>query len=263
MEYIAWFAYVLVGAIAGLSGGLLGLSGGVIAVPCLVLIFSILSFPQAVLMHTAIGTALAAMVINGLASTTAHHKRGGVMWDLVFAMIPGVFLGCLLGAFIAHFLSSVLLEIIFGLFVSLLGARVLLQKKKKGEVKRPDRTLFTWIGLGIGTLSSLLGIGGGTFTVPMLLSYRYPEKKAVGTSAATGLFITFLAALGYLYFGLGVSTVPNSLGYIYLPAFAIVGLTTILFAPMGARLAHKIDGKKLRRIFAATLIIVGILMIFH
>lgn len=242
---------------------MLGLSGGVITVPSLVLIFHLTGYPQSILMHTAIGTSLAAMVLNGMASTYAHHRRSSVMWDIVFVMIPGLILGCLLGAFFAHFLSGIVLQIIFGVFIALLGAHVLFSKSKKKGTEKPDKSLYTWIGIGIGFLSSLLGIGGGVFMVPLLLAFNHPEKKAVGTSAAMGLLITTLAALGYLYFGLQQSTPPTSLGYIYLPAFILIGLTTIFFAPLGAKFAHQIEGNKLRKIFASILILIGILMIFN
>lgn len=263
MEILAIIAFVIVGVAAGLTAGLLGLSGGVIAVPSLVLIFHLMDFPNYHLMHTAVGTSLAAMVINGIASVSAHHKHGAVMWDVVLSAVPGILLGCLLGSFLAHFMSSILLQILFGLFVCILGAYVLLHKKKTKETKRPDKTLFTWIGLGIGTLASMLGIGGGTFTVPMLISYRYPARRAVGTSAAIGFVITFLASMAYLYFGLDEIDLPWHFGYIYLPAFGVIGLTSIFFARLGAKIANTIDSEKLKKIFAATLILIGILMIFN
>ncbi|NGX40029.1 MAG: hypothetical protein KR126chlam1_01369 [Chlamydiae bacterium] len=263
MVIVAIFAYLLVGIIAGIGAGLLGMSGGVLAVPALVLIFTLLGFPQPHLMHMAIGTSLASMILTTLSATVAHHRRGGVMWDIIWSMMPGVILGCLLGAFIAHFLSSVILEIIFGFFICFLGAYVLFHKKKKEEVKRPDRTLYTWIGLGIGSLSSLLGIGGGTFMVPLFIAYQYPSKKAVGTSAGMSLFITTFAALAYLYLGLGEIKIPYTIGFIYLPAFALIGITTIFAAPIGVKLAHRMRGRVLRRIFAVTLIVIGVLMIFR
>ena len=263
MDIVALLSFAVIGVLAGLIGGMLGLSGGIITVPCLILLFHFLGLPQTYLMHIAIGTSLAAMVLNGLASTWAHHRRQGVLWEIVFSMIPGIFLGCMLGAFISQFLSSVVLQMIFGLFICLLGAYMLLQKRKRQEKKLPDKTLYTWLGFGIGTLSSLLGVGGGVFSVPLLISYQHPEKQAVGTSAAMGLFITFIAAVAYLYFGLKEVKLPMTLGFIYLPAFAVISLVTIFFAPLGAKLAYRIKGALLRKIFSGTLIIVGILMIFN
>ncbi len=264
MDVFVLVAFFLVGALAGTIGGLLGLSGGIVTVPCLILLFHLLEFPQDYLVHTAIGTSLAAMVLNGTTSTWAHSRRSGVMWHTVFTMLPGLFLGCMLGALAAHFISGILLQVIFGLFVSLLGAYVLFQKKpSKAKGSQDNRTMYSWVGLGIGGVSSMLGLGGGVFTVPFLLYHGNPEKKAIGTSAAVGLVITLFSAVAYIYFGLKVEDVPYSIGYIYLPAFALVGLASIFFAPLGVKLAHQMNGKKLRKMFAAVLILVGILMIFN
>lgn len=264
MEIIALLAFVVVGILAGLIGGMLGLSGGVVTVPCLTLLFHWLAFPQSILMHMAIGTSLSAMVLTGIASTIAHHRHKGVMWDIVTLMLPGILVGCLFGAFLADLISGVFLQILFGVFICFLGAYVLLQKGKKKEAGgRPEKTIYSWLGVGVGTVASLLGIGGGVFTVPLLISYRFSEKKAVGTSAAVSFFITTMAALAYLYFGRDETNVRWSVGYIYLPAFALIGLGTVIFAPLGAKWAHKMNAALFRKIFAGTLVIIGILMIFN
>lgn len=264
MEIFALIAFFVVGSLAGTIGGLLGLSGGIVTVPCLILLFHLLGFSQGYLVHTAIGTSLAAMVLNGTTSTFAHNHKKAVVWSIVFTMLPGIFLGCLLGSLAAHIISGILLQIAFGLFVCLLGAYVLLQKKPARRREGHDnRALYTWLGLGIGGVSSLLGLGGGIFTVPLLLYHGHLEKESVGTSAAVGLMITFFAAISYIYFGLKVENIPYSIGYIYLPAFALIGIGAIIFAPLGVKMAHQMNGKKLRKIFAAVLILVGILMIFN
>ena len=261
-EILGLFAYLVIGITAGFIGGLLGLSGGVVSIPCLVLIFHLIKFPQSYLVHTAIGTSLSAMVLNGISSTSAHSKHKGVDWKIVYKMIPGIFLGCLLGAFVAHFLSGIILEMIFGLFILLLGIYMLWHKKTKKESSlHPSPTFYSLWGLGIGSFSSLLGLGGGVFTVPFLLSIQRSEKKAIGTSAALGLLITFIAAIGYLYFGLEVATAKGSIGYIYLPAFFILSLAAFFSAPFGAKIAHQIEGRKLKKIFGGSLIAIGILMI--
>jgi len=263
MEIFSLIAYLIIGIVAGFVGGLLGLSGGVITVPSLFFVFNLLGFPQGSVMHTAIGTSLAAMILTGIASTWTHHRHKGVVWHIVLSMIPGVFVGGLLGPYIAHFLSGIVLEILFGLFICFLGAYILLKKKKMEPASPPDKTVFTWMGLLIGTLSSLFGIGGGVFVVPLLIHFRFTEKKAIGTSAATGLFITFFATIAYMYFGMKVVNIRESLGYIYLPAFFLIGIAAVFFAPLGAKWAHRMKGTKLRKIFAGALILIGILMIFH
>jgi len=262
MEILLWIAFFVVGILAGIVGGLLGLSGGVVTIPCLVLLLNLIDFPQTFLMHTAMGTSLAAMVLTGIATTWAHAKQKGVVWDIVVAMVPGLIMGCLLGAFVAHFLSGIILKMIFGAFLCLIGAAMLLKKDKRKQTARPDKTLYTWIGLGIGGLSSLLGLGGGILIVPLLLSYRYSEKQSIGTAAASGTLISLLAAIAFMYFGLNEVNLEGSIGYVYLPAFIAIGFGTVIFAPIGTKLAHQATGKKLRRIFAAVLIMIGILMVF-
>ncbi len=255
-------AFLVVGALAGVAGGLLGLSGGVVTIPCLLLIFHALSFPQSEVMHMAVGTSLAAMIFNGIASTWAHHKRKGVIWKIVFVMLPGIVVGCIIGPLIASTLSGILLQVVFGLFITCLGIYLFLKKTKKQTPKTPTKGAYGLAGLTIGSIASLLGIGGGVFTVPLLIAHHHSEKRSVGTSAAIGLVVSFLAAIAYLYFGAGEIEVSYSLGYIYLPAFALVGVGAVFFAPVGAKLAHQIDGMKLRKIFAVTLGVIGLLMIF-
>jgi uncharacterized protein len=262
MEILALTAFLLIGIFAGLCGGMLGLSGGVIAVPCLVLLYKLLDFPADRLMQLAIGTSLAAMLINTAVASIAHYRRNGIVWEMVLSLLPGVVLGCLIGSALGHILSSKLLKLLFGFFIFSMGAYLLLKRKSSKERKRPSRTFLSWIGLGIGTVASLLGIGGGVFVVPLLISYHYAEKKAVGTSAVVTCFLTLIAALSYFYLGLGQVDMPYTVGYIYLPAFLLIGVGGSLFAPLGAKFAHQMDGSKLRKILAITLIFVGILMIF-
>ncbi|MDN3506421.1 MAG: sulfite exporter TauE/SafE family protein [Simkaniaceae bacterium] len=264
MEIFALFAFLIVGMAAGFIAGMLGLSGGVVMVPCLLFLFRFLDFPQAHVMHMAIGTALSAMVMTGIAATWTHHKHKGVMWSIAMLMLPGIVMGCTLGTFVAQFLSGFVLQLIFGLFICMLGAFVLFHKGPSQKKKpKPVNSLYTWFGFGIGSFASLLGIGGGVFTVPLLISYQFSEQKSIGTSAAVGTMVTIIASIGYLYFGLSEVAVPMSLGFIYLPAFAMVSLGTVIFAMLGAKLAHRMEGKKLKRIFAGVLLIVGILMIFN
>lgn len=262
MELFALIIYVLIGAVAGIASGLLGISGGIITVPCLAFVFYLMGYPQSSLMHSAIGTSLAAMVLSGISSTWSHHRQKGVLWNIVAAMLPGIIIGSLLGAFIAHFLSGVILEILFGSFICLLGLYVWFHKKKEIKDKKLKSSIYTWYGLLIAGIGSLLGIGGGIFIVPLVIYHGYTEKKAIGTSAACALNITFFGALGYFYFGLKQVPMSESLGYIYLPAFILIGLTAMFFAPLGAKLVQKLSGIKLRKIFAGVLIFVGLVMIF-
>lgn len=263
MDILLWAVFFVIGIVAGLVGGLLGLSGGAITIPCLVLVFNLLDFPQDFLMHTAVGTSLASMIFTGIASTWTHAKAKYVRWKIVLSMFPGITIGCLLGAFLAHFLASDILQEIFGAFLVLLGATILLIKKKeKQKTLVPDETLYTWIGLGIGVLSSFLGVGGGIFILPLLLSYHYSEHESIGTSAACGTVISLFATVAFMYFGRTTVHLDGNIGYIYLPAFLAIGVGSMICAPLGAKIAHRLSGKKLRQFFAAVAIMIGILMFF-
>ena len=261
---LAIILYAIIGSTAGLFAGLLGISGGVITVPCLFFIFRFLDFPQAFCMQMAIGTSLAAMVFNTLSSTWAHSKRKVVVWDIFKGMLLGIILGSLLGAYFGDRLSSVFLAMIFGLFACLLGINFLypyftLTSRKK---KNPGAVRLTLYGVFIAFISNILGIGGGIITVPILLHHQIPERRAIGTSAATGFVITFFGALSYLYFGYGELSLPYTFGFIYLPAFLTIGLTSSISAVYGAFLTQRLSPPLLRRIFGLALLAVGLVMLF-
>jgi len=265
MEFLALVIYVLIGGIAGLLAGLLGISGGVITVPCLMFVFRFLDFPSDILIHMAIGTSLSAMVFNAITSAWAHERRGAVLWKLVIPMVPGLLLGSIIGSLVARVLPDLILKEIFAIFECLIGIYFFLPYKEKTYedlFPMPRQLGLNLIGFGIGGLSSLLGIGGGIITVPILLAIQVPVKKAIGTSAATGFLITLTAAIAYLFFGLGKVTHADSIGYLYLPAFLIISIVTAFTAPYGAKLAHVLPTPLLRRIFAVALFLAGILMFF-
>jgi len=255
--------YALVGTTAGIAGGMLGIGGGTITVPALFIIFSMIGLPQAYLMHLSIGTSLASMVINTFSATKAHHAKGSVKWDTVKRMLPGVVMGSLLGGLTAHYLSGIILEIIFGLFALALGLHYLRPLKPHGdEGKLPGFPLIDLCSGFIAWISNILGIGGGVLTVPYLNAYRVPEKKAIGTSVAVSFFISLLGALFYLFFGLSDVGFGIAFGYIYVPAFIILSCSSYVAAPYGVKLAHYLPSKTLRKCFAFTMMIVGLLMIF-
>lgn len=263
MEFFAYAAFILIGILAGLSAGLLGISGGLVTVPLLALVFHFMGFPQAFLMQMAIGTSLAAMVFTGIASSWAHHLKGAVLWDVIKPMLLGLFFGSVLGALIAHLLSSVLLELFFGVVAIIIGIYFYRDRFKfHPEIKRVPKWYFTLWGFGIAFISNILGIGGGIITVPILISHHYPEKKAIGTSAASSMMISFLGALAYLYFGMHQITFPGSIGYLFLPAFIGVSIASMIAAPFGVKLAHSLPENRLKKIFGVFLIIVGLRMIF-
>lgn len=262
VEALAVFAYLVVGVVAGLLAGLLGISGGIVTVPSLLLVFHFLHLPQGDLMHFAIGTSLASMVFSALSATWFHHRRKGVLWELVRSMAPGILIGCFLGSFLAKILSEVFLEIIFGIFACLTGLYFWGQVKLAPTPHPlPNRWILNSLGAGIGALSNLLGIGGGIITVPILMGFHVPERRAIASSAATGLIISLFGALSYLYFGLGEVECKGCIGYVYIPAFIMISLSTLVAAPFGVALSHILSPPLLKRLFAVVLFCTGLLML--
>lgn len=256
--------YGVIGIVAGLLAGLLGISGGIITVPLLALVFSHTALPQSSIMHLAVGTSLAAMVFNGLSATWAHHQKNGVVWNVFSRMAVGIILGSLCGAFVAHLLPDALLEGIFGFFACVLALYMLRKKAYHGENHPlPGTAALNSLGFCVSGIANVLGIGGGILTVPALMHFKMQEKQAIGTSAATGTLVSFLGAVSYMIFGLQQESVVNgkAVGYLYLPAFIAISVTTFIAAPYGARLAHVLPSKTLRRIFAAALFATGLMML--
>ncbi len=256
---------LIIGLGAGLLGGLLGISGGIITVPCLVFLFEFYRFPSVNLLQLAIGTSLAAMVFNAISSMIAHHSSGAINWKLVKHMLPGLILGCLAGAYLGQLLPSTILQLIFGCFATAMGVYFFFHKglPRLGPSQLPSTPLLNSLGFGVGAISNILGIGGGTMTVPLFVKLKIPLKSSVATSTVTGFIISFLGALGYLFLGLGQPYYEMTLGFIYIPAFIVLAVTTFIAAPFGARLAHKLHTDHLKKVFAVFLVIVGIVMIFH
>lgn len=256
---IICIAYVLIGAIAGVLGGLLGIGGGVVTVPCLCIIFRYLNFPQADIIHMAIATSLSAMIFNTSASTFAHNKRKGVVWDVFKKLVPGLVIGSFTGAVISIWLSAVILETFFGIFLLILAVNLCRKKTAGSESHLLPRPLILNLLSGcIGAISNMLGIGGGSMTVPMLTAYHMKDKKAIGTSAATTLVTTICGTISYLILATEELPIPNTVGLINIPAFLIIGITAFFAAPYGVKLTHEIDPIKVRRIFAIVLALTGL-----
>lgn len=251
------------GAIAGLLAGLLGVGGGIVIVPVLFLLFNALAIPDAVAMHVAVATSLATIIPTSISSARAHHRRGAVDPGLLKLWAPFIFVGAGFGGYISQYIKGDYLTAIFGgiaLFVALNMAN---PKKFVIADSLPENPLKNGtIGGVIGTLSALMGIGGGTFSVPALTLYSVPMHRAVGTAAAFGFIIAVPATLGFIYAGWGVEgRPPFSLGYVSIPAALIIFSVTILTAPLGAKLAHAINPRALKLAFAVFLAITSIRML--
>ncbi len=262
MEGIYLFYFALLGAATGLLSGLLGLGGGVFVVPSLYLIFQFLPLPKEKIMHLAIGTSLATMILSSLVSAWVHHLKKAVLWEITKKTAPMLFLGSVLGTVVVFFLSTNSLADIFGFFALLLAAYSLMPKRLTWTVENPSSWILHTLGGGIGFLSSLLGIGGGTVAVPFLMAFHLPVRNAIATSSSFTVFTACVGTVGYLFVGLS-QHIPYSFGFIYLPAFIVMSIATTLAAPLGVKLAHLLSPKILKLLYGVSLAIVAIAMIFY
>ncbi len=254
--------YLLLGAVAGLLAGLLGVGGGLIIVPALAWIFTQQGYQPEIIMHMAVATSLATIVLTSLSSMRAHHKKGSVHWPVFVRLSPGIVLGALAGAGIVDYLPTRALQIFFALFVFAVAAQLMMNLRPPRTHRVTGRISPYFAGSGIGLISTIVGIGGGSLTVPWLLWNQFSVREAVATSSACGLPIALAGVTGFMIIGADTG-IEYSWGYIYWPAFILISATSIFFAPAGAALAHKIDGQKLKWVFALFLGVVGILMLFR
>ncbi len=253
--------YLLLGAFAGTIAGLLGVGGGLIIVPVLVYVFSRQQIAPEVMVHLAVGTSLATIVFTALSSVRAHHKRGAVHWDVFWKITPGIVLGALLGSVLAEWMPAPVLRRFFAIFEWLVAAQLIVGLRPRPGHAAPRLAGMAAVGGVIGCISSIVGIGGGSLTVPFLVWINLRMQEAVATSSACALPIAIAGAIGFVFTGWGSPQLPaTSLGYVYLPAFLGIVLASVLFAPVGAWLAHRLPANTLRQIFAILLVVLGIYM---
>ncbi len=256
------FIFPVLGVAAGLIAGLLGLGGGIIVVPVLIFTFSLLGFADNVATHMAVGTSLATIVITSFGSIRQHHAKGAVRWDIFRFLAIGLVIGALAGAEVADWMDGRLLQILFGVFAIAIALQMV-----AGFKPHPNRDVPGAIGLGIagvvvGLASAIFGIGGGSLTVPYLTWCNVKMQHAVGTSSAGGMPIAIAGALGFIWAGWDAQQLPQySVGYVYLPALLGIGITSVIFAQVGARFAHRIPAQTLKKCFGVILVLVGIKLI--
>jgi len=254
--------FTVLGLFAGVSGGLLGIGGGSITLPILyVLLKNTALFPQEHLMQVTIGTTFAAMALNALVSFITHHLLDNIRWPLFLTMLPWLIIGPIAGAVIAMHLHGDLLRYGFGLFQCLISIYFLISLRISSE-KAHHYTLSPFVLntalLIISTLGSILGIGGGVLLMPFLIFFNMPFRFAIGTSSAATFVMISLAALSYFVIG---SLHSEQHGFIYLPAFLAVGLSSVAGAPIGAYLVQFIPVTPLKKIFAVAQAALGIFLI--
>lgn len=257
-------ALLAAGIAAGLLAGLLGVGGGIVTVPVLFHLFSLLGFPEDVRMHVAVGTSLATILPTAIISARAHARRGAVDAGLLRALGPAVVAGTLAGALIAGAVRGDVLTAVFAVVALAVAANMAFGME--GRAIR-DGLPGGWrnlvLGVLIGGISAMMGIGGGSLSVPALSACRYPIRTAVGTAAAIGLIIAIPGAVGFAVAGWGEPGLPpGSLGYVNLIGLSLIAPATMLAAPWGARIAHAIRPQLLRRAFALFLCLTSLRMIY-
>ena len=254
--------YLLLGAAAGLLSGLFGIGGGIIIVPVLVYSFSLINFPEAIIMQMALGTSLATIIVTSYSAAKAHHKRKNLLWPVLHKLIPGLLLGSLLGGIAAHYLSPSILKMAFAVFIFFIALRMWFELKPKPSGSLPKNAILFALTSVIGTVSALFGIGGGSLVVPLLTWCQLPPRQCIGTASATGVAVAITGSFGFLATGFQVEGLPQwSLGYIYLPAFFGIVISSTLFVRFGASLASHLSPLLLKRGFAVLLFVVAINMI--
>jgi len=249
-----WLAYLAIGVIAGFAAGLLGIGGGAMIVPMLVFVFAEQGIPVEHRLHIALGTAMAGVIFTSVSSVRAHHRFGAVDWKIARAIAPGILAGSFGAALVAGFIPTRPLAMIFTALVFYAATQIFFDLRPKNTRPLPGPAGLFAAGALIGGGSSMASAGGAFLSIPFLAWCSVPLRRAIGTAAAIGFPIAVAGTAGYVLQGLRASTLPaGALGYVYLPALAPVVVTSMLTAPLGARLAHRLPVKRLRMVLAVML----------
>ena len=274
--------FLIIGALAGFAAGLFGVGGGTIIVPLLFVVFTQMDYSPDSIMHLALGTSLATIIVTSISSLMAHNKKGAVMWPVFKNLAPGLALGCFLGAGIAGQISGLYLQLIVGVFLLWVAYKMFFAGKKPvtsptnnssgaNDVSSanyanpvlPSKPKQLAAGGVIGVASAIFGIGGGSLTVPYLTRYNVVMQKAVGTSAACGLPIAIAGALGFMFFGMQQQVdVPNTIGFVHIYAFLGISIMSFFTAKLGAKVAHILSPELLKKCFAVLLTVVGFYFLY-
>jgi uncharacterized protein len=258
-------AMLITGGLGGILAGLLGIGGGIVIVPVLEAALTYLGVDETIRMHVAVATSLATIIPTSIASSRAHHLRGAVDLELVRRWAVFVLLGALAGTFIAARVHSDVLSIVFAVVALVVAVKMVLPIE--GRTLAPDVPtggLVPLIPGGIGAVSSMMGIGGGTLSVAILTLFNQPIHRAVGTAALFGLVISLPATVGFMIAGFGDPRLPSgSVGYVNLVGFAVISPATFLAAPLGAAIAHRLSRRTLSSLFGLFLLLVAVRMFYR
>lgn len=255
-------ALLATGAIAGVLAGLLGVGGGIVIVPVLFLLFPYLGVAEEVRMHVAVGTSLATIIPTSIMSARAHHRRGGVDFELLKAWGPAIFVGVVIGGVFGAAAKGQVLTAVFAAVAIVVALNMAFRKEGMILAERlPGGLARQAMALVVGMFSVVMGIGGGTLSVPILTAFNYPIRRAVGTASAIGLIIAVPGSVSFIVSGLGNPNLPaGSFGYANLIGFALIVPTTMALAPLGVKLAHAVNPKSLRLAFAFFLLLTALRM---
>ncbi|MBI5277131.1 MAG: sulfite exporter TauE/SafE family protein [Burkholderiales bacterium] len=264
LEPVLVLELLAIGTVTGFLAGLLGIGGGMIMVPFVTFILTAKGYPADYTVKMAVATSLATICFTSASSVLAHHRRGAVLWPVARVLAPGILAGSLLGAQVAVALPGKMLGILFAVFVAFSATRMLMDRPPKPHRTLPGPLPMFGMGALIGGLSALVGAGGAFISVPFMTWCNVKIHDAVGTSAALGFPIAFAGTLGYILAGQGLPQMPpGSLGYLYLPGLAFIAAASMLMAPVGARTAHRMDIRPLRRLFAIVLYMLAAYFLFR
>ena len=254
MTPLEWgLSFAALGVFVGFFAGLLGIGGGAIMVPPLVFLLDAQGLPKDQVLHLAVGTSMATILLTSLSSVRAHHARGAIRWDIMRGMTPGILLGGLAGAALAFTL------IIFGAATSMI-----LNRAPSPSRQLPGALSLGGVGAAIGGVSSRAAMGGAFISVPYMVRCNVPMIQAIGTAASLGFPIALAGTAGFIISGLYLydsGLPPGSLGFVYLPAFAGITFTSVLIAPVGAAIAHRLPTRRLKQIFALLLYVLAVRMV--
>ena len=257
-------ALATLGLATGFLAGLLGIGGGMLIGPFMTIILSALGVPSDLAVKMAIATSMATIMFTSISSVRAHHKRGAVRWDIVKGLAPGIVIGgAIASAGVFALLKGSYLAIFFALFVSFSATQMFLDKKPKPSRQMPGTTGQVAAGSVIGFLSGLVGAGGGFISVPFMVAHNISIIHAVATSAALGFPIALANTVGYVISGASLPNLPpHSLGYVWLPALAVIASCSVFTAPLGAKVAHRLPVAKLKKVFALILYSLAAYMLY-
>lgn len=254
MDFSLIAALLVLGAAVGFAAGLLGVGGGMLLVPFMTMLLTARGVASEYIVHMAIATSLATILFTSVSSVRAHHKHGAVLWRVVMMLAPGILVGSWIGPWIGAQMHSSALALFFALFVAFSATQMLLDRKPAAHRELPKAPGMFAAGSVIGVLAGLVGAGGGFASVPFMTWCNVNIRNAVATSAALGFPIALAGTLSNIYHGMTVSGLPRgSLGFIYLPALAVIVLASVSTAPLGARMAHRLPVKTLKKVFALVL----------